>query len=280
MRYCADLHIHTDHNPNNGSWHGDRPENIARGIVESGIDVFAITEHNAVSDRYFQVLEEVERLMDGKGREILGLLGTEMTVTFERHNYHVGYVFEGPFNGGLPETPPARSNLQDLEQYRDEYPGVAILNHPTWKDHKRANDSAITENLMQSGLVDGVEVLNGSILHNGADDCITKSALEMYARIRKTNGHRFLAAMACSDAHVGLGHMDRGSRENLVGVVATEFTRGSIEEIFDAIRSAETVALCRSETSKRALKRIMKPKGYDKIAPSDLRSLGKSIARF
>lgn len=59
MIYSADLHIHTDV-LESGRIHGDTPDNIARGIVNSGVDVYAITEHNRVAgDHLSEVQEEI-----------------------------------------------------------------------------------------------------------------------------------------------------------------------------------------------------------------------------
>ena len=61
-RFNADPHIHTD------PGHGDTPENTAVGIVNSGIDVFAITDHASAllksekpAERFLKVKAELEK---------------------------------------------------------------------------------------------------------------------------------------------------------------------------------------------------------------------------
>ncbi|MBI4232470.1 hypothetical protein HY605_04525 [Candidatus Peregrinibacteria bacterium] len=250
MRFKADLHLHTDYDEERGRRHGDKPENIAGGIVESGLDVFAITEHNAVSERFFDVCDEVERLTEGTGREVLGLLGTEMTVVFEGHRYHIGYVYEGTYGKhNLPEVPDPRVNLRDMiEQYQVDYPGIVILNHPTWKDGhgiRGKNNPEVTMALVESGLVDGVEILNGSILFNGADLQISRSAVEMFLAAR-AKGHR-LAAIGCSDAHRGINHENK----SLVGSCATEFTSATRQGLFHEIKGGNSKAVALEPTTVR-----------------------------
>lgn len=92
-RFSADTHIHTD------PCHGDTPENTARGIVNSGIDVFAITDHAASllkseepAERYLKVKAEIRKLTKGTSRRILGLFGVEMSIVFGGIRHHVGYI--------------------------------------------------------------------------------------------------------------------------------------------------------------------------------------------
>lgn len=246
MRYTADLHIHTDYDPERNRWEGGRPEKIAEGVVRSGVDVFAITEHNQVSERFFDTEDEVNSLLEGTGREVLALLGVEITVIYQDFKYHVGYIFEKRYTPhNLPAVPPPNLSIQDLEHYFIDYPGISILNHPTWKDHRGVNHKEVTEDFMASGLVDGVEILNGSILSNGTDKRIILSALEMFSRVRRT---RFkVAAVGASDAHVG----------GLVGSVVTNFCTAEKEGIFDAIRTANTRAAAVTKNTRAKLKKAI-----------------------
>lgn len=266
MRFTADLHIHTDHwnDRKRPIWHGDYPERIAAGIVESGVDVAAITEHYRPNERYFEVMDEVARLtgaprtdggiIDGCGGSPLIVLGTELTGTFDRVRYHVCYVYSGDFRPGqLPEPFPKGGRFEELEHYKGDYPGVAILAHPAWKDHHgQANGYERTEAFMASGLVDGVEILNGAMLANGADNRITVAALHMYRNVRK-RGHR-VAAIGSSDAHTGVGNP---RRRNLVGSAVTEFSRATRRELFDAIRTQQTKARSIDEEVRRKVRLIV-----------------------
>lgn len=278
MKYTADLHLHTDYNEERDYWHGDRPERIAAGIVESGVDVYAITEHNRTSSRFFDVKGEVARLLEIEGeregvqREVLGLLGTEMTVTFDGTTYHVGFVFEDDFTPQtLPEMPlKHRPDMRskDLEHWRMDYPGIAILNHPTLKDIRRKPLLQITREFMRSGLVDGVELLNGSVLHNGADIRITEAALRLYKDLFLCGGRskRRLAAIGCSDAHVGLS--EDGGRKNLVGSVVTAFSGERPEDLFDAVSQVSTRAVAVDPIIKRKVSGLINSsfKGHKELS--------------
>ncbi len=239
MKFKADLHIHTDHDPIRDRWHGDRPERIAKAIVDSDLDLYAITEHNQVSERFFEVAEIIEELTDGVRREIVGRLGVEMTVMFDGYRYHIGYIFEDNFTRhNMPDVPPSKSDIKVLEHYQQDYPGLVILNHPTWKDHGKSNRPDVTAAFIESGLVDGVEILNSSILQNGADSRITKTAIELFLEARR-KGIK-VAAIASSDAHVGA---DNGSKISPVGTVATGFHAASIEDFDRTVKSGRTEAL-------------------------------------
>ncbi len=255
MRFRADLHIHTDHDEYRNRWHGDHPERIAAGIVNGNLDTYAITEHNKMTQHSFDVREEIARLTEGTAKEILGLFGVEMTVKFGDYRYHLGYIFEEQFTPqNLPEMFPMKSDIKELEHYQVDYPGIVILNHPTWKDHRGRNDVNVTQELIESGLIDGVEIMNGSILHNGANTQITKSAIEMFLNARR-KGKR-LAAIGASDAHVGVNHPKK--RPNLVGSVVTEYCTSTPEDIFHAIKQGETSAIAINDVVKKKTSGILR----------------------
>lgn len=267
LKFTADLHIHTDYDSERDYWHGDRPERIAAGIVHSNVDVYAITEHNKTSTRFFDVQGEVARLLEieekrtGVNREVLGLLGTEMTVMFGGTTYHVGFIFDDEFTPQtLPEMPIRhRTEMKgrDLDHWRIDNPGIAILNHPTLRDIRRHPLLDITRDFMKSGLVDGVELLNGSVLHNGADIRITEKALGLYKEVFLSGGrqHRRLAAIGCSDAHVGLS--EEGGK-NLVGSVVTAFSSEDSRGIFNAVKKAETKAVAVDRVVKNKVASVMR----------------------
>lgn len=158
-----------------------------------------------------------------------------MTVCFEQGRFHVGYVFEKDYGRQrLPVNPPRGASLLDLEQYKKEYPGVAILNHPTWRDKGRQNTPEQTAELISSGVFGGIETLNGSILYNGFDPSFTRSALGMYMAATRSGSR--IASIGASDAH----------REFLVGSVVTEFCGSTEHAIFEAVEGCNTKAFANS----------------------------------
>lgn len=253
MRFTADLHTHTD------VGHGDHPKNVAQGVVSSGVDVYAITEHRHPSDRAFDVQNEVESILDGSGRKVLGLIGVEVNLSFGGGMYHSGHIFENLNlrRGQLPEDPKRILTLEEFQAYKKAYPGVSIFFHPTWHDgksHKRRNNPDETKDLMKSGLFQGVELLNGLLLTNGAPIDVTESAMEMFLQSRR-RGVR-LAAIGCSDAHRGVG----GSSEaaNYVGTSKTEFCHESPRGIFEAIRIGNTKAVAVDQEVRRKVNILMR----------------------
>ncbi len=242
--FLADLHSHVDYYPETNNWHGERPHVFAQQIVHgTRLDIIAITEHNAVTDRYFDTAEEIERLLALENartdchRQITTLLGAELTVMFGAHRYHVGYIYEERFQrGGLPDVPPLRCNVKDLEHYSIDYPGIRILNHPTWKD-RGAIDNAVTGDFIRSGLVDGVEIANGCMLYHGKHEgAATREACRMFMETKSENRACFaprLAAIGSSDAH----------RAPMLAAAATAFRGEDHGALFRAVRSGRTQAV-------------------------------------
>lgn len=248
MLFRGDFHIHTDFDPVRNYRHGEKPELIAKALVDSQLDVVAITEHNKVTDRTFQVKEEISRLTEGTNREIAVLFGAEISVTFQRYLYHVGYVFEEHFGAGrLPVLPDPRGNVYDLEDFRKSYKGVAILNHPCLKNNRPPE---VTTDFLKSGLMDGVEILNGSVLSNGASPLITQEAFDAFLKVKRDGMQ--LAPIGCSDTH----------RAALIGSVWTEYNSSHPMGIFHAIRSGYDISTKASPAINRKLKPMVeKAKG-------------------
>jgi hypothetical protein len=221
MRYRADFHIHTDYSPNKG-WHGEKPQNVAKALYDSDLDVAAVLEHNQINQRYndvreeFAYLQDIERMRNNTFREVMILLGCEISCIFNGFLYHFGYVFELPYKRNeLPDPPRVNCNLEEIEEYKKTYPGITIVFHPAWRDHSR-NSYAATTALMKSGVIDGVEILNGSIFDNMRRHSNGKKAgevkkwlrnfefaLEAYKKAKEalaSDGYK-LASIGCSDAH-------------------------------------------------------------------------------
>lgn len=239
MLYTADLHTHIDYDEIRDRRHGMNPEKAAQAMHASRLDVCAALEHNHISERYFDVLDELEKLSEKDRQRLLCLLGTELTVNYEGFMYHVGLIFEEKFHrGNLPVIPPPRLDLKLLEEYMIDYPSVSILYHPTWQYWKTNGEGLeATQRLMNSGLVDGVEILNGSILYNGQGSkhqamkkASTKKGLELFMQAKKND--RQLASIGCSDAH----------SPELIGAVRTKFESTKPEGIFEAIKRGRTRA--------------------------------------
>ena len=231
-RFLADLHLHTDYDAERGKWHGMDPKELAARTVDSPLDIIAVPEHNGVSDRYFDVQEEIARLTQGTERRIAVLLGMELSVSFDNDRFHVGYIFEETFRRGeLPTTPEAAVNLRHLEEYRTYYPGVAIFNHPTWKAGCKADYDRVRA-LMESGLVDGAELINGVVLcnNNGRGKGITAEAWRLFIEARKKQPN--LAPVGSSDAH----------KPAHVAVAATAFDANEASWLFTALRRGTTRA--------------------------------------
>jgi len=252
-RFNADLHIHTD------PGHGDTPENTAEGIVASGIDVFAITDHASAllksenpAERYLDVRKTIRKLVGGTRRRILGLFGVEMSIIFEGISHHVCYIFERPVNSSadVPLILPVGSGPKDLEYLRDNYSGVALLCHPALRmggqvHHRRRHRRvAAIADFMESGLVDAVEGFNGAVLSNGSSEEITRLGIEMFSEAKKIKPN--LALVACSDAH----------RARIIGSVATRFMGKKPEDIFDAIRRGDTNPIFIRDTVLRKVQEI------------------------
>lgn len=230
MLYRADLHIHTDYDEKRKRRHGESPALLADAIVKSPLDVVAVTEHNKVSLKSFAVREAIDNLIRDTKREILVLLGVELSVSYRGFRYHIGYIFENEFDENhLPTIPQFGIDTADLKTFISEYPGVTILNHPALHEHRGHPHADITDDFVQKGIVDGVELLNGSILYNGANIQYTYRAFETYLRARCAGNCP--APIGASDAH----------KHELIGSVWTEFCAQSPEKVFDSIRAGHGV---------------------------------------
>jgi predicted metal-dependent phosphoesterase TrpH len=228
--YRADFHIHTDYDELKKRRHGEKPDLLAAAIVESPLDVVAITEHNKISEKAFEVKAAIKALTSDIKRKILVLLGVELSVRYRGYPYHLGYIFEDEHDERhLPAIPPFGMDIVDLKVFRNEHPGVALLNHPALHEHRGEPHAHVTDDLVQKGLLEGVELLNGSILYNGADIKYTNRAFEAYLQARREN--RNPTPIGSSDAH----------KQALIGSVWTEFYASCPEKVFDAIRSGNGV---------------------------------------
>lgn len=102
----SDLHIHTT--ASDGSWD---PQQLLREIKNTGIEAFAVTDHDTVAS-----VKEAEKLAAAAG--LVFLPGIEINTTKDGHNYHIlGYGINTTDSGLLDLC---RHN-QDLMEERDNY---------------------------------------------------------------------------------------------------------------------------------------------------------------
>ncbi len=244
--FQADLHLHTDIIPPRRV-HGMQPSELAEALVNARLDVAAVTEHlpNLKSGGLARFAEVRLRLRDRLGEESPYLiLGAEINAFFRGRAYHFGYLFEDHFEGRYwPDLPPDNMNLDDLVgPYRKHNPGVVIWNHPTWRDFSDTSRRVVTEDLFGSGLIDGIEIANGTMMmqegHKGCDQK-TSRALELF----REKASSWAAPIGTSDAH----------RPDLVGSALTAFKGDCPQDVFRAIREKATAAVVVRQELREAL---------------------------
>lgn len=161
----VDLHSHT-------MWSGDStttPDEIEQAVVESGLDVLCITDHNAV-----------------KGAEELARRLPCRVVVGEELRTHAGEIIGLFLTDRIPfGTPPA-----DAARAIRAQGGIVYVPHP-FDPMRRNLAEAALDAIVAEGLVDALEVLNA------------KTSLASLNRRAAEYAERFdLAAGAGSDAHV------------------------------------------------------------------------------
>jgi predicted metal-dependent phosphoesterase TrpH len=161
----VDLHSHT-------MWSGDStttPDEVERAVVESGIDVLCITDHNAIRG----AVELAERL---PCRVVVG----------EELRTHAGEIIGLFLTERVPVgTPPAAA----AEQIRAQG-GIVYVPHPFDPMRRNLAEPALRD-LAERGLVDAIEVLNAKT-----------SLRSLNARAASFAAELDLAGGAGSDAHV------------------------------------------------------------------------------
>ena len=163
----VDLHAHT-------MWSGDStttPDEIEEAVVESGLDVLCITDHNAIRG----AVELADRL---PCRVIVG----------EELRTHAGEIIGLFLSERIPMgTPPAEAARAIRAQG-----GVVYVPHPFDPMRRNMAEPALHD-LARAGLLDAVEVLNAKTSLRSLNDRAAAFAAEFD-----------LAAGAGSDAHVPL----------------------------------------------------------------------------
>jgi predicted metal-dependent phosphoesterase TrpH len=161
----VDLHSHT-------MWSGDStttPEELERAVVESGLDVLCITDHNAVKGAV----------------ELAGRLPCRVVVGEELRT-HAGELI-GLF---LTERVPFGISPREAAERIRAQGGVVYVPHPFDPMRRNLAEPALTD-LACAGLVDAVEVWNAKTS--------LRSLQERAAAFAASHG---LLAGAGSDAHV------------------------------------------------------------------------------
>lgn len=161
----VDMHSHT-------KWSGDStttPDEIEHAVVESGIDVLCITDHQAIRG----AVEMADRL---PCRVVVG----------EELRTHSGEII-GLF---LRDRVPAGLWPADAARAIREQGGVVYVPHPFDPMRRNMSEAALYE-LARAGLLDAVEVLNSKT----SLASLNRRAAEFAAEFE-------LAAGAGSDAHV------------------------------------------------------------------------------
>jgi predicted metal-dependent phosphoesterase TrpH len=161
----VDMHSHT-------MWSGDStttPDEIAAVVVEAGIDVLCITDHNAIKG----AVDLVDRL---SCRVIVG----------EELRTHAGEII-GLF---LNERIPAGVQPDEAARAIRNQGGIVYIPHPFDPMRRNISESAL-DALIEVGLVDAIEVINAKTS--------LRSLNERAASIAAAHD---IAAGAGSDAHV------------------------------------------------------------------------------
>ena len=161
----VDLHSHT-------MWSGDStttPDEIAGAVVEAGIDVLCITDHNAIKG----AVDLVDRL-------------TCRVIVGEELRTHAGEII-GLF---LDERIPVGVQPDEAARAVRAQGGIVYIPHPFDPMRRNISESAL-DALIEDGLVDAIEVINAKTSLRSLND--------RAASIAAAHG---LAAGAGSDAHV------------------------------------------------------------------------------
>ena len=159
------MHSHT-------MWSGDSsttPEEVAAAVLESGVDVLCITDHNAIKGAV----------------ELVGRLSCRIIVGEELRT-HAGEII-GLF---LKERIPVGVQPEAAARAIRDQGGIVYIPHPYDPMRRNLNEPALAA-LIGLGLVDAIEVVNAKT-----------SLRSLNERAASTAAIHELAAGAGSDAHV------------------------------------------------------------------------------
>jgi len=161
----VDLHSHT-------MWSGDStttPDEVVEAVLESGIDVLCITDHNAIKGAV----------------QLAGSLPCRVVVG-EELKTHAGEIIGLFLDDHLPFGLPPREAAEAIRAQG----GVVYVPHP-FDPMRRNLSAAALDDLVAAGLVDAIEVINAKTSLRSLNEQAADYALQ----------HGLLAG-AGSDAHV------------------------------------------------------------------------------
>lgn len=252
-RIKFDSHVHLDGPFSEGAArHGLTPTELTEELVESSdpVDILAITNHNNVDREGRQ--EVVDKIRGRTHREIEILLGTELNLRYQDRTFHVNVIFKDASTDY--EAPESRQiTLEQLQELKENYDVVIILNHPFWRSKAKNADQTyqIITSLLETGVIDGYEMLHGSYLRNFTERRSNEKLINMdeskrLHNIQSTircfidfvlnNPDKNLSAIGSSDIH----------RPGAIGSAYTSYF-GSNEGLFSAIRNGKTKAVAEGQ---------------------------------
>jgi len=161
----VDLHSHT-------MWSGDStttPDEIEQAVVESGLDVLCITDHNAIKG----------------AQELEGRLPCRVVIGEELRT-HAGELIGLFLTEHIPFGVPPRAAAEAMRAQG----GVVYVPHP-FDPMRRNMSEAALDDLVGAGLVDAIEVVNAKT-----------SLRSLNERAAAYSSEHALLAGAGSDAHV------------------------------------------------------------------------------
>jgi hypothetical protein len=224
---------------------------MAEGIVRAGVDAYAVTNHQGFyPEAAARVEEEVERLLDGTGRKILMITGTELSFDLDGRRFHANHLCRDRFpTGSTPEISKLPCSLADIAQIRKDYPGVTILNHPVRRPGDAKRLDCMSGFVRDSGLFEGLEVANGAILQNTARHrnprpVLSSAPIQLFQQLREEGLN--IAAIGGGDAHRGFNEIPLANgydSANQVGSAITEYCAATPKGIFEEIRLGRTCAV-------------------------------------
>lgn len=268
LTFTADIHMHADAERGGKGRHGEKPKSLASAIIDSGLDVYAVSEHHYVTEETRKVHDKLEGVMTGRKhkRPIVGFDGVELSASYKGLPFHIGYVFEqrleSPCASQFPEL---GMNIEcaQFQDWRAQHPGIAVVNHPmvTHKEKTEAMRLDLTTEMLANKTVDGCEVLNGALLLNGKNgSSIRRTVGAAQAFLQAKRQTPTVAIMASSDAHwakytMPEGKKGKGKKVLGPGCVRTRFSADEPADFLEAVRAGRTKAIAAEKTKIRDVMR-------------------------
>lgn len=265
-----DSHVHLDGPFSEGaSRHGLTPTELINELVESSdtVDILAITNHNNVDREGRQ--EVVDKIRGRTHRNIEILLGAELNLRYQDRTFHVNVIFKDASTDY--EAPESRKiTLEELQELKEKNDIVIILNHPFWRAKSKNAEQTyqIITSLLETGVIDGYEMLHGSYLRNfterrsnekliNMDDSKRlyniQSTIRCFIDFVLNNPAKKLAAIGSSDIH----------RPGAIGSAYTSYF-GSNASLFSSIRAGKTKATAEGQKIAVLIQRCLRSMNLSK----------------